>query len=223
LCLNLHGGTRSAWLTALSGAPLRAGFAHFQFPNVYNLRIPRAQQILGCERKVHTAEHVASAVFWLGVPAAPIPRARLFASGAGRIPNAAVIHPAASTPDKTWPADRFLAAARHLRRSGLEPVFIGGPGDDLAPFAEFQTLAGAPLAQVKSVIAGAALFLGNDSGPAHIAAAFGVPVVALFGPSDPVIWAPWQTPSAVLSGSQGIGSIAVPEVLDALERLRMAA
>ena len=57
----------------------------------------------------------------------------------------------------------------------------------------------APLAQVKSVMAGAQLFIGNDSGPAHIAAAFGVPVVVLFGPSDPVNWAPWRTEAQVLT------------------------
>ncbi len=80
LCLNLHGGTRSAWLTALSGARWRAGFGHFRHQFVYNVRIPRAQQILGVERTVHTAEHLASAMFWLGVPLTEIPRATLFAA-----------------------------------------------------------------------------------------------------------------------------------------------
>ena len=45
---------------------------------------------------------------------------------------------------------------------------------------------------------GASLFVGNDSGPAHMAAAFGVPVVVLFGPSDPVTWAPWRTINQVV-------------------------
>src|SRR5579863_6628517 len=63
LCLNLHGGTRSAALMAASGAQFRAGFAHFRFPQVYNVPIPRAQQILRVDRVVHTAEHLASAMF----------------------------------------------------------------------------------------------------------------------------------------------------------------
>ena len=46
-------------------------------------------------------------------------------------------------------------------------------------------MVGAPLAEVKSLLAGASLFVGNDSGPAHMAAAFGVPVVVIFGSSDP--------------------------------------
>ena len=66
LCLNLHGGTRSAWIAALSGARFRAGFGHFRHRIAYNVRIPRAQEILGIERKVHTAEHLASAMFYLG-------------------------------------------------------------------------------------------------------------------------------------------------------------
>jgi lipopolysaccharide heptosyltransferase III len=219
LCLNLHGGTRSAWMTAFSGARIRAGFRHFQFPFLYNLRIPRAQQTLGAERTVHTAEHLASAVFHLGVPVTGIPRARLFASGEGRVPNAAVIHPVAAAPDKTWIPEGFVAVARRLQAGGLEPVFVGGPTDDLAPFSNWRTRAGAPLSQVKALLAGASLFVGNDSGPAHMAAAFGVPVVVLFGASEPAIWAPWRTASAVLTAPGGIRAIEVPRVLDAIERL----
>ena len=81
LAINLHGGTRSAQLTMSSRAPLRAGFAHFRFQAIYNVRIPRAQEILGVERKVHTAEHIASAMFYLGAPPCEIPRARLEARG----------------------------------------------------------------------------------------------------------------------------------------------
>jgi heptosyltransferase III len=222
VCLNLHGGTRSAWMTLFSGAALRAGFAHFQYPWAYNLRIPRAQQILGEERKVHTAEHLASAVFHLGVPRTQIPRARLFAAPEGRIAHAAVIHPVAAMPSKTWPAERFLAVARHLRDAGLEPVFIGAAADDLTPFSAYRTLTGA-LDQLKSLLSGAALFVGNDSGPAHMAAAFGVPVVVLFGSSDPVIWAPWRTASQVLTNPAGIAAIETREVLAALERLKVHA
>jgi heptosyltransferase-3 len=216
LCLNLHGGTRSAWLTGLSGARWRAGYGHFRHAFVYNARIPRAQQILGVERTVHTAEHAASAVFWLGVPVSEIPRAQLFAkkrAGEGARP-AAVIHPVAATPGKTWPADGFLAVAGHLKQAGLDPVFIGGGGDDLSAFAAFRTLRGAPLSEIKDLLSGAALFVGNDSGPAHMAAAFGVPVVVLFGESNPAIWGPWRTASEI------VPMAAEPaQVLEAVARL----
>jgi heptosyltransferase III len=224
LCLNLHGGTRSLTLTAGSGAPFRAGFAHFRAPAIYNLRIPTAQEILGVDRTVHTAEHVASAMFYLGVPPAPIPRARLFAGKPPDRPAYAVLHPVAATPEKTWPAERFLAVAHHLRTEhGLDPIFVAGPQDNLDAFSGFETVVGAPLEETKSLLSGASLFVGNDSGPAHMAAAFGVPVIVMFGPSDSVVWAPWQVESKLLVGQGGsIGSIEVLQVFEAIDRLRVA-
>jgi heptosyltransferase III len=218
--LNLHGGTRSMWLTATSGAEIKAGFAHHAYSFLYNEKIPRAQEVLGDPRRVHTAEHLASAMFWMGVPQTEIPRAQLrVESSAGPTPIAgayAVIHPFASTPQKTWPAEHFIAVAEHLRdKSGLQPAFLAGPADDPRAFTRFRIYQGVPLAQIKSLMAGAQLFVGNDSGPAHIAAAFGVPVVVLFGPSDPVNWAPWRTEGHVLTSPEAIGGITIDEVIAA--------
>jgi ADP-heptose:LPS heptosyltransferase len=221
LCLNLHGGTRSVWMTACSGARYRAGFGHFRGQFVYNVRIPRAQEILKVDRKVHTAEHLASALFYLGAPIAEIPRAKLVA--AARPDPCVVIHPIAATPAKTWRAEGFLEAARHLKSSGSDVIFIGGSADDLSPFRAFRTLAGAPLAEIKSLLASASVFLGNDSGPAHMAAAFGIPSVVLFASSDPAIWGPWRTPSEVIAAPAGIARIRVEQVLEALTRLRVHA
>ena len=219
LALNFHGGTRSALLTAASLAPIRAAFNHFRFGPLYNVRIPRAQEILGVNRTVHTAEHLASAMFHLGVPRQEIPRARLFAAPARATRPYAVLHPVASAPEKTWPAEKFQAVAEHLRREArVEPVFIAGPGESLASFHEYRCIAGAPLRQIKSLVAGASLFIGNDSGPAHMAAAFGIPVIVLFGPSDPQIWAPWKTESAVLHATD-IAGISVDDVIGALAGL----
>jgi ADP-heptose:LPS heptosyltransferase len=169
---------------------------------------------------VHTAEHLASAVFYLGAPRVEIPRARLFGVITTPSKPYAVIHPIASQPDKTWPAERFLAIASQL---GVEPVFIAGPGEDLSSFHAYRTIAGAPLAGIKNLLANASLFLGNDSGPAHIAAAFGVPVVVLFGSSDIDVWRPWKTSAEVLWSPGGIASITVEQALEALARLRVPA
>jgi ADP-heptose:LPS heptosyltransferase len=224
LCLNLHGGPRSAWMTALSGARWRAGFGHFRPQFVYNVRIPRAQEILGVERAVHTAEHLASAMFYLGAPAGEIPRAKLAARApAGGTRAYAAIHPVASAPDKTWRADGFLAVAERLKGLGMEPVFIGGPADDLSPFEAFRTLRGAPLAEVKSLLAGAAVFVGNDSGPAHMAAAFGLPSVVVFGASNTAVWGPWRAPAEIVTAAGGIERIEAAQVLEALARLKVAA
>src|SRR5947208_2911285 len=137
LCLNLHGGTRSAWMTLASGARYRAGFAHYRHQLAYNVRIPRAQQILRVARTVHTAEHLASAMFYLGAPLGEIPRAKLVARNSGTSRQSetatAVIHPVAATPEKTWPVAHFLTVAGHLAQTGLDPVFIGAATDDLSP------------------------------------------------------------------------------------------
>src|SRR5579862_4654451 len=110
LALNLHGGTRSMLLTLKSR--LRAGFGHHRYSFIYSDKIPRAQEILGVERRVHTAEHLASAMFWLGVTRSDIPRAKLFARPSEVSGSYIVIHPFASAPDKTWPAERFVEIAR---------------------------------------------------------------------------------------------------------------
>jgi len=219
LALNLHGGATSVRMMLAAASGLRAGFGHFRFQPMYNIRIPRAQEILGVDRKVHTAEHLASAMFHLGVPRTEIPRAQLFASPAARSSPYAVLHPFASSPGKTWPHAHFLAVARHLQGLGIEPLFIAGPDEDLSAFGEHTCFQGAPLEELKSLLAGTALFVGNDSGPAHIAAAFGRPVVVLFGTSEVENWRPWRTENAVLAGPDGIGSIEVQQVLEAVGSL----
>jgi heptosyltransferase-3 len=224
LALNLHGGATSVRLMLAAAAGLRAGFGHFRFQPMYNIRIPRAQEILGPEilemdRKVHTAEHLASAMFYLGVPQSEIPRARLFAAPCRRSGPHAVLHPFASTEDKTWPREKFLAVAKHLLDLGIEPLFVAGADEDLSAFGEHSCFQGASLKEVKSLLAGAALFVGNDSGPAHIAAAFGRPVIVLFGSSDVENWRPWRTENAVLRSPNGINSIEVSEVAEAIDRL----
>lgn len=223
LVLNLHGGTRSAWMTAFSLAPWRAGFAHFAMQPIYNLHIPRAQQILGEERTVHTAEHVASAMFYLGVPQSKIPRARLFADPLERSQPYCVIHPQATAQEKIWPAERFLALASFVQKElALEPVFLGANDAELSPFSTFTCLSGAPLNEAMSWIHGASLFVGNDSGPAHVAAAFGRPGVVLFGGSDPVVWAPWECPQLRQIVRTPVASIPVDEVSDVLRAQRIA-
>jgi heptosyltransferase III len=220
LALNFHGGATSVRLMLAAASGLRAGFGHFRFQPMYNIRIPRAQEILAVERKVHTAEHLASAMFYLGVPQSEIPRAQLFAVPLPRPRPYAVLHPFASEPSKTWPRENFLAVARRLHDDmGLEPLFIAGGSEDLSAFSEYPCFQGAPLEEIKSLLAGAALFIGNDSGPAHIAAAFGRPVIVLWGPSELDNWRPWRTENAVLQGSNGIQSIEVSEVLAAIETL----
>ena len=224
LCLNFHGGSRGARLTLLSGARCRAGFDIFRPAWIYNTPIPTAQKILGISRRVHTAEHMASAIFYFGVPVTEVPRASLHAPP-GRAKSAplgpyAVIHPTAAIPEKNWPAHRFLELARFIQASlELEPVFIGGPADDLSAFQPWRTISAAPLGEIMGLMRDASFFAGNDSGPAHIAAAFGVPQIVLFGPSDAVVWAPWRTPSEILQADGPIHTITIDRAIQAVSRL----
>ncbi len=223
LCLNLHGGSRSHVLTLASGASIRAGFAHHRGSGLYHVRLPRAQEILGEERPVHTAEHLASAMFYLGCPRQDIPRAQLFAASVPHRRPYAVIHPAAAAAYKTWPPGGFLAAAKHIREAhGLDPVFIGGSGDALGWFEDFECVAGAPLGDVIALLSKASLFVGNDSGPAHIAASFGVPLVVLFGRIEhQITWAPWRAAAArTLVDPGGIAAIPIEQVLAAIDDLQ---
>jgi heptosyltransferase-3 len=219
LCLNLHGGTRSARLTLLSGARFRAGFDIFRPNWIYNTPIPTAQEILGITGRVHTAEHQAAAVFYLGVPITEVPRATIPAT-LGRAPQApanpyAVIHPLAATPEKNWPAARFLELVKGLE---FEPVFIGGPNEDLSAFHPFRTITGSPLPELARLLRDAALFIGNDSGPAHLAAAFGTPQLVFFGPSDEQIWHPWRTAHQILKADP-IHNISLDQATEALRKL----
>ena len=219
LCVNLHGGSRSQWMTALSGARWRAGFAHHSTTLAYNLKIPRAQRILAVNRIVHTAEHMASAFFALGVPVQEVPRAELFAGNPPLTGKYAVLHPFASAPEKQWPAERFCEAARYLKLWNVHPVFLAGPQDDAAPYREHEVFRGS-LSQAKALLSKAAAFIGNDSGPAHMAAAFGVPCLVLFSASNAAIWGPWRTDSEIVVAPDGMQNLTVSRVITALERLR---
>ena len=110
-----------------------------------------------------------------------------------------------------------------MRQSGREVVFIGAEGDDLSPFDGFRVQRGRPLAEIDDLLATASLFVGNDSGPAHMAAAFGLPVVVIFGESDPAIWGPWRTASEVVRARGGIRNVGASQVITATARLRVHA
>ncbi len=220
IALNVHGGPRSQWITLLSGAKWRAGFAHHQLAFTYNVKIGRAQDVMAVRRTVHTAEHLASAIFALGVPKQEVPPAQLFAAPPPFTGRYGVLHPFASASEKQWPPERFCELARYLDLSHMTPIFLAGEGDDASPFAAHKVFQ-SNLADVKALLSKSAVFIGNDSGPAHMAAAFGIPSLVLFGASNPSIWGPWRTPSEVIVAPEGLLRVSVSRVIAALERLRI--
>lgn len=96
----------------------------------------------------------------------------------------AAIHPFSGSPKKNWPIERFQKLAGILNEA-LDVEWCAGPEEELHGAHRFQDLA-----EVGAWLSRAAVYIGNDSGISHLAAACGVPVIALFGPTDPRIWAP---------------------------------
>lgn len=96
----------------------------------------------------------------------------------------AVIHPFSGSRKKNWPLESFRAIAERL--AGVMDVrWCAGPEEELDGAWRFERTRG-----LIEFLAGARVYLGNDSGPTHLAAAVGTPVVAMFGPSDARVWAP---------------------------------
>jgi len=108
-----------------------------------------------------------------------------------------------SHQDKTWPA--FPAfAAQDLPAFGRSVVVCPGPGEeDVARlhFAQARILTGVGLGAYAALLQDAALMVSNDTGPGHIAAAVGTPLVSVLGPSDPALWRAWGTDVQVVQGS----------------------
>jgi ADP-heptose:LPS heptosyltransferase len=145
---------------------------------------------------VHAADFFARQV---GAPEPAIPRIRVEAEPHGAL----VVHPYSGSPKKNWPYERFVELSRRI------PVeWAAGPGG-----VRFQDLG-----RLASWLAGARMYVGNDSGITHLAAAVGVPVVALFGPTDPAVWAPRGSRVRVLR-AEVMEDLAVQDVLEAVSSL----
>ncbi len=116
----------------------------------------------------------------------------------------AILNPGAGWGAKCWPAERYAEVARALCTEGLRSVVNFGPGEEaLARSVEAESggaAVGLPtsLGELIAFTRHARLFVGGDTGPMHLAAALGVPVVALFGPTDPARNGPFSRNSIVL-------------------------
>lgn len=135
-----------------------------------------------------------------------------------------VVHPGSGSPAKTWPADRFAEILHRLRTAGREAAAVVGEADTEAAarlardLPDLPRLEGLTLVELAAILAESERFLGNDSGITHLAAAVGLPVVALFGPSDAETWAPrGRGQITILRAPEGeLERLTVPTVWDAL-------
>jgi ADP-heptose:LPS heptosyltransferase len=131
------------------------------------------------------------------------------------------VHPGSGSPAKNWPADRFARVARRLAGDGPW-LLLHGAAEEGWPVPDGAVLAREwPLRVLGAALARAGLFLGNDSGASHLAAAAGAPTLALFGPTDSAVWAPLGPAVATLrAASHAIADLAVDDVVAAAEATR---
>lgn len=149
------------------------------------------------------------------------PAARIFPSAADREAAQAwladdrrpvALHPGSGGARKIWPLARWLELAESFLHAALPLLIVGGESDgpQLAAFRErfaendaVGFLERLPLPTLGAVFAGSRLFVGHDSGISHLAAAAGAPSVLLFGPTDPVVWAPANRDVRVMASPTG--------------------
>ena len=211
--IDFHGGPTSAFLTAAAGARTRVGRSRYRFSPLYTHAVGDPEVIFGDPAASHTVHVQASLVAALGVPLTELaPRLQVKPAARERVHRRlasrgvcgegfVLLQPTASFATKTWPASRFVELGEELRRRTEHEVVVSLPSDLSAlvgKFSGFPTLTGLPPDELIALSAGAALYLGNDGGPMHVAAALGVPVVAIFGSSDPRRWYPWGVEHRIL-------------------------
>jgi ADP-heptose:LPS heptosyltransferase len=196
--VNLHGGPTSLTYSCLAWGR-RIGVEHYRGRLLYHGLVPRP------DPAAHTVESTIAVFRSLGLRRVVAPGLRFekHPAEAARIQETikgrvyAVIHPASVMQTKRWEASRFAAVANQLSSHGLTIVVTAGPGEEsVASEVARQTnesviLLGLTIPALAELIRGAQLYVGNDSGPMHLAAAVGTPTVAIWGSSDSRRWRPW--------------------------------
>ncbi len=213
IAIDLQGAVRSSLLARWSGAPVICGAAQPR-ENLATMFYTR-QIIAGGKHIVEQNLALAEAVARqrLKIPPIQLPRdpaaeqecdQRLRAKGRQEF---VLLNPGAGWGAKQWPAERYGQVAKQLLQDGLKSFINAGPGEeDLAHALEAasggaaETFSGS-LNQLIALTRRARLFIGGDTGPMHLAAALEVPVVAIFGPTDPARNGPFGTRAIVLRSS----------------------
>jgi lipopolysaccharide heptosyltransferase II len=207
----------AAMLCYLADIPLRLAHARENPYQMLSTWIPDPEPAAGIrhevERQLALVEtvgcHTTNTVLALRVPADARRRVQLLLEslslGAGR--PWVLVHPGATAASRRYPPDRFGAAVRQIARATGAAALVTGDGSERELVAEVCRTAGGlvhplagclSLADMAALVDAAPLLITNNTGPAHIAAALGTPVVDLYALTNPQ-HTPWQVPSRVLS------------------------
>lgn len=229
VALDFQGLIKSAAIARASGAAERFGFDRSA------IREPLALSFLNRRVEVDPSMHVvdqnhalALAVGAAGGPAdftsfsalPDDPRGR-FAGLRGTV----LLHPGAGQARKLWPEERFVAIARNLLRRGAHVAVVWGPGEReraarIAAASGAALVPDSNLRELAALLAGARLVVSGDSGPLHLAAALGAPVIGLYGPTRVARNGPYgQLDHCVSSPENAMGALTVAMVDAMIERV----
>ena len=218
LVVDLQGLFRSAFLGWLSGAPVRIGFANGRegSPWFYTRRVsvPDAK-LHAVDRYLLVAHTLGAAIHGPDSLQFPLPhdvdaeaRINRLLSSEGGSPGASLValNPGARWATKQWAPNAFAAVADRLQDQGFRIVVMADRADDAPGNGVVHAMRTRPInlmgkTSIKELIAllrRVRLLITNDSGPMHLAAALGIPVLALFGPTDPVRTGPYAPGHVVL-------------------------
>jgi ADP-heptose:LPS heptosyltransferase len=222
IAIDLEGRNLSSTLTFLSGASLRVSRDGAARSFLYNHTV----SVPAGEHKMRTYTEIASS---LGIDAgnrvfSPHISAekknnvinKLLSNGATTERPIVCIHPCAGKIYKQWTVEGFVEISDWLSDQGCQVVLVGGEADIPAVNSivslsgeTIYTFAGRlSLGELAALFAQSALYIGNDSGPMHLAAISGIPVIALFGPASEKRWGPLSEKSIALRGESRCESCA---------------
>ncbi|MEE8349723.1 MAG: glycosyltransferase family 9 protein [Acidobacteriota bacterium] len=211
VAVDLHGGTTSALLTALSGASRRVGYLKSRMAYLYNVQVPDSRKVWG-RQQVHTVEHQLSVLKHLDFPVEPIPPLQVSVDEGDRAfikkmladegveGEFILIHPAAAFDTKQWDSEKFASLANRLVEDGHPVVMTAGPGEESLLESiqqdcdsKVRFFSPLPIGRFSALCSFCSLYVGNDTGPTHIVAALGKKIVVVWGSSDFKVWHPWGT------------------------------
>jgi len=215
IAVDLEGREYSSVLTYLSGADVRFGPATSKRAFLYNRKVNPGDY----RHKVFKYISIASAMgagMVTGFNLRPSDDKRrtlhqkLRDYGVSLDKPIICIHSSAGKLYKKWGHEGFAVISDWLSSRGLQVVFVGSANDiddvkkigSITRYPFYNTAGRLSIGELMSLFELSLLFLGNDSGPMHLASAIGLPVVALFGPADETRWGPLSARSAVLRGDE---------------------
>jgi len=217
--IDFQGLAKSAGLAWLSGAPSRTGF------DWGAIREKPALLFTNRHVAVDPSRHVVEQNLQLaGAPSAPAVDFSPFAASGPRFDGAIVLLPGAGRLNKQWPVERFRELATRL---GERALTVWGPGEEeLAKAIACRMAPRTNLRELAAILQSAALVIGGDTGPLHLAAALGTKVIGLYGPTSEKRNGPYgQVENAIstFATARSMDAISVADVLAAIAKLQISA